>query len=212
MTPLLNVFPLAFTSHTGLLSVMRIWLVFVLSVAAVDAATVEPYGRLPLEFEPLGPGRFVARSGGVALSVSATQATAGSSGMELAGADPGARAVPEEMLPGKSHYLVGNDRRRWRTGVPHYARVRFREVYPGIDVVYYGNRSELEFDFVVAPGADPGRIQVALRGSGVELREPHIYQGSQTVAGHITRRGRRVTFELAAYDRSRPLVIDPVLT
>src|SRR5881409_3274613 len=130
---------------------MRNWLLLALSFAGLDAATLDHFARLPLAFEPLDRGQFVARSGAGALSLSATRATLGSHGIRLTGAKPAARAVPEEMLPGKSHYLIGNDPRQWRTNVPNYARVRFREVYPGIDVVYYGNRIELEFDFVIAP-------------------------------------------------------------
>ena len=75
-----------------------------------------------------------------------------------------------DRLPGYSNYLIGKDPAQWRTQVPHYAKVRYAEVYPGIDLVYYGNPQQLEYDFVVAPGADPGLIQLAFTGvEGLEI-------------------------------------------
>ncbi len=75
-----------------------------------------------------------------------------------------------DRLPGYSNYFIGKDPAHWRTRVPHYARVRYAEVYPGIDLVYYGNPQQLEYDFVVAPGADPGLIQLAFTGiDGLEI-------------------------------------------
>src|SRR5258706_8048694 len=131
--------------------------------------------------------------------------------MRLAGADLRARGVGEDPRPGKSHYFIGNDPRQWRINVPNYARIRYRNVYPGIDVLYYGSARDVEFDFVLAPGADPGRIQLVLSSPDLKLREPKIYQGERIVAGSAVRKHNRVTFELAAYDRSLPLVIDPVI-
>ena len=70
-----------------------------------------------------------------------------------------------EELPGKSHYLTGSDPKQWRRDIPNYARVAYRGVYPGIDLIYYGNQGRLEYDFVVAPGADPSRIRLRFRGA-----------------------------------------------
>jgi hypothetical protein len=99
-----------------------------------------------------------------------------------------------EEREGKANYFVGNDPRRWRTDVPTFAKVRCRSVYPGIDLVYHGHPRELEYDFVVAPGADPGRIRLrfdgaeavrlneaghlvmALEGAEVVHRTPRVYQ------------------------------------
>ncbi len=76
------------------------------------------------------------------------------------------RAEGLDRLPSVSHYFVGNNPKRWRTDVPHYGRVRYREVYPGIDVVYYHDASrQFEYDFLVKPGADPGRIDLAFEGA-----------------------------------------------
>jgi photosystem II stability/assembly factor-like uncharacterized protein len=132
--------------------------------------------------------------------------------MRLEGARPNAPAQPEQKLAGYTNYLLDHDPRRWRTHIPNYGRVRYHNVYPGIDVVYYGNPRELEFDFILAPGADPRRIQIALNNSDLQIRLPRIYQKGRTVEGRAIRHNNRVTFELASYDHSKPLVIDPVLS
>ena len=97
--------------------------------------------------------------------------------MSLVGANTGAEVTGAEELPGRSNYFIGNDPKQWRTNVPNYAKVRYKNVYPGVDLVYYGNQSgQLEYDFVVAPGADPAAIQLALSG-GLEAES-----GSQSQA------------------------------
>jgi hypothetical protein len=215
--------------------------------------------------------------------------------LRFVGANRGAKAVGLEQLPGRSNYFFGNDPAAWRTDVPHFAKVRYQEVYPGIDVVYYGkqsaagsqkseersgalsaDRAELEFDFVVAPGADPRAIRFALtpspspggrgwpggagegvriaangdliietQGGEVRFRKPVVYQeesgvrsqesdardqglrtkdhrkfieGSYSlreVANHqspIPNPQFEVAFELGPYDKTKPLIIDPVLS
>jgi hypothetical protein len=163
--------------------------------------------------------------------------------MRMVGAkpSPSIRAVGE--LPGKVNYFIGNDPGRWRTKVPTYARVRLEHVYPGIDVVYYSTQGRLEYDFVLAPGADPGAIGLAFEGAArvqvdpdgglmVEVRDrqirwhrPHVYQElngerKEVLAEYQLSRTRmngeagehaQVTFRVAAFDRTSPLVIDPVL-
>jgi hypothetical protein len=154
--------------------------------------------------------------------------------VELVKARADAEVEGLEELPGKTNYFVGPDARSWRSNVPGYAKVRSRGVYPGIDVVYYGNQKELEYDFVVAPGADPRRIRQRFRGARdlrlgadgslvvslpageVVQRAPRIYQetGStrRVVSGRWAIRGKlEAGFELGAYDRKAALVIDPVL-
>jgi uncharacterized protein (TIGR03437 family) len=155
--------------------------------------------------------------------------------MRLGGANETAKFEGLEVLPGRSHYLIGRDPRQWRTDVAHYGRVRYREVYPGIDLIYHGNQRQLEYDLVVAPGADPARIKLAfdgahqmkmdengdlvLRQSEVELRHhrPVIYQEvdgvRRIVEGQFVVKGKReIGFAIGAYDRNHPLVIDPVLS
>ncbi|HEY6343698.1 MAG TPA: SBBP repeat-containing protein [Bryobacteraceae bacterium] len=140
----------------------------------------------------------------------------------------------ENDLPGKINYLIGNDPARWHTGVPTFSEVHYRNVYRGIDLIYYGNRSRLEYDFVVAPGADPRSIRMEFEGvhqlavtrdgdlvakasgGAVKFRKPVIYQetqgGRKLVAGGFALTGERtVGFVLESYDRQKPLVIDPVL-
>ncbi|MDS4041290.1 MAG: SBBP repeat-containing protein, partial [Candidatus Competibacter sp.] len=146
--------------------------------------------------------------------------------------------VGQDALPGQSHYFRGNDPVRWQTHVPHYGKVAYRQVYPGIDWVLYGNPQRLEYDFVVAPGADPGLIrmrfdgaesmtlddqgQLALKVEGGEVLQPRpvIYQirdgERQSIAGgyvlgHDADGAPLVGFEVAAYDPDRPLIIDPTL-
>jgi hypothetical protein len=85
--------------------------------------------------------------------------------MKLVGADPSSQPTGRDKLHGKSNYFIGNDPAKWRTNVPNYAKVKYAGVYPGIDLVYYGNQRQLEFDFVVAPGADPRAIRLAIDGA-----------------------------------------------
>src|SRR5438309_2090984 len=89
--------------------------------------------------------------------------------MTFAGANPDLRVMGLEELPGKANYFIDNNPAKWRTNIPTYAKVQYREVYPGIDLVYYGNQRQLEYDFVVRPGADPSAI--ALRFMGADKLE-----------------------------------------
>lgn len=150
------------------------------------------------------------------------------------GGSTSAQFRTDERLGGARHVLHGADASTWRRHIPAYARVTYAEIYPGIDLVYYGARGELEYDWVLAPGADPARIRMevggvdqvmidergALRlrvaGHALSLPAPRIYQdtpaGRRAIAGGYTLRdGHQVGFWLGEYDTRRPLVIDPVL-
>jgi hypothetical protein len=149
------------------------------------------YRHLPLMFEP-NQGqtearvRFLARGSGYGLyltaheAVLALQHSAADSlhpalrtsvvSMKLVGATSTAEPSGDSQLPGKSNYFIGNDPTKWHRDIPQFARVRYRNVYPGIDLVYYGNQGRLEYDFEVAPGSDPR--QVALRFQGPENQSP----------------------------------------
>jgi hypothetical protein len=154
--------------------------------------------------------------------------------MRLEGANPEARIAGVDLLPGKVNYFIGNNPKDWRTDVPSYARVKYAGIYPGVDLVFYGNQRRLEYDFVVAPGADPKAIELSLTGaqklrvnsngnlvlnvSGgqLALQKPVVYQNVRgdrhEIQGRYVLAGnRRVTFAIANYDRSVPLIIDPVL-
>ncbi len=142
------------------------------------------YAQTPIYFEPnvgqiTDPVKFLARGPGYALFLTADEsvlvlhpARSGNepaavirTRLEGAARNPEPRLGGLEKLPSISNYLLGKDRAQWRTLVPHYRRVRYAEVYPGIDLVYYGNPQQLEHDFIVAPGADPAQIQLAISGA-----------------------------------------------
>jgi uncharacterized protein (TIGR03437 family) len=149
----------------------------------------------------------------------------------LVGGSGTAIAEGLEPRPGRLNYFVGSDPAKWVHDVPVYRRVRFTDVYPGIDLVHYERQGELEHDFVVAPGGDPGRIRLRFDGAnrmrrneagdllfeigGKVLRwsAPLIYQGGKVVDGaYEVRSGGEIGFRVGAYDRSRALVIDPVIS
>ncbi len=155
--------------------------------------------------------------------------------MKLLGASAKAEVRGLEELPGKSNYFIGNDPKKWRTNVASYAKVEYKEIYPGVDLVYYGNQRHLEHDFILAPGANPSGITLELKGAGklsidsqgdlvwatvggkVRLQKPVVYQevdgARREIAGSYALKGKhRVGFELGAYDASMRLVIDPVLS
>jgi Bacterial Ig-like domain (group 3)/MBG domain (YGX type)/Bacterial Ig-like domain (group 1)/Beta-propeller repeat len=157
--------------------------------------------------------------------------------MTLAGGTTKGRTVTatgEDQLPGKVNYFLGNDPTRWSTNLPTYAKVRYSGVYPGVDLVYYGNQHQLEYDFVVAPGSNPAliRLQFAaaqepridpdgnlvLDGANGEaiFHRPLFYQvkggHQQPVTGNFRRiAANTMGFALGSYDHTRPLIIDPVL-
>ncbi|HLK22064.1 MAG TPA: SBBP repeat-containing protein [Bryobacteraceae bacterium] len=140
----------------------------------------------------------------------------------------GARVVRAEGLdlqPGITSYFLGNDPGKWRSGVPHYARVRYRNVYPGIDVVYYHNHDgRLEYDFVVRPGADPGAIRLSynrpvradsngdLLIAGVRQKRARVFQDGREIRCDYAIAGTgAVSLALASYNRNEILTVDPVL-
>ncbi len=150
----------------------------------------------------------------------------------------GARTTPQvegaDELSVRSNYFIGNDPKKWRTDVRQYAKVKYTGVYPGIDLIYYGNQQELEYDFIVAPGASPSKIRLAFKGAEevsiddegelilrtgggeVRQRKPFIYQElageRREIEGRYAKTGKHeVGFEVGEYDATKPLVIDPVL-
>jgi hypothetical protein len=218
-----------------------------------DQQTESP--TLPLSFEAnqgqMDPAvKFVSRGDGYALFLTSDSAvfrlrssrpdwdTAVSSPslvwMKLAGASPRAAIEGAAALPGTVNYFIGNDPNKWITGATTYGKVSYRQIYQGIDLVYYGTQRQLEYDFVVAPGADPKRIALEFAGAKPTLgpqgslvltldggpplrfRKPVVYQmnGSKKrqVAGSYELAGGRVHFALGKYDHRRALVIDPVLS
>lgn len=191
---------------------------------------------VPLSFEPnLGqtdaPVKFLARAPGYTLLVTPREAVfAGRDGsverMQFAGTNPNPRIEGLDRLPGISNYFIGNDQTKWRTNIPNYARFELRDIYPGIDLVFYGKDGRLEYDWVIAPGADPKQIRVRWQTPGqitettdgdlilsvsLTQKKPVIMQNGKRVAGGYRLHGNQVRFEIAGYDSSKPLTIDPVV-
>ena len=148
----------------------------------------------------------------------------------LLGSEPAVHVAGQDLLPGTSNYFLGNDPRQWHTGILNYAKVRYPQVYPGIDLVYHGNEGQLENDFLLSAGSNPNLIRIGLAGvdglrldrSGnlvlkvdggeVQLRKPRAFQGkSEVPVGYALRASNEVGLRLGAYDRHQQLVIDPVL-
>lgn len=213
--------------------------------------------KRPISFE-LNRGQaaattdYLARGAGFSLQLSNTGATVELNRqkasqpparlkMQLANANLAAQAEGTQPLPGKVNYFHGNDPQHWRTGVPTFGAVKYAGVYPGIDLVWHGNQQQLEYDFIVAPGAVPTDIALTFEGVKTvriadngdlvlqtaqgELRQqaPVIWQdihgARQIVAGRYQIRqpqtathSAMVGFALEAYDTTQPLVIDPVLS
>jgi hypothetical protein len=216
-----------------------------------QAQVLSAFGKLPISFEPNqgqadGRVKFLAHGAGYGLYLAPKAAllsfpkrTNGAHGeaaieMQLTGANENSRLAGTDRQAAYSNYFIGNDPSHWLHNIPQFGRVRYQDIYPGIDLAFYGRQGRLEYDFDVNPGADPRKIELDFKGAnkvaiaangdlvlyldGRELRfeSPHVYQnserGEQTVAGYFVLRGdNRAGFEVGAYDRSRTLVIDPVL-
>jgi uncharacterized protein (TIGR03437 family) len=198
--------------------------------------------RLPLSFEriPGAKSPFVARGPGYMLAVKSDQAELYLPGsepirMRFPGARSNAPARTLEPRSGRINYVMGRDPGKWRAGVLQYGRVRFEQVYPGVDVVYYGKGGKLEYDLIVSPGADPSNIRLQFDGvdrlslstegslnlvkGGAEMKldKPVVYQatpnGRRAIAAEYVLTGSGgAGFKVGEYDPSEPLVIDPVLS
>jgi hypothetical protein len=205
------------------------------------------FGQVPLSFEANrgqagDSANYLARGPGYLLRLQATTASfqlrnradSAELRMRVLGGDPSAQAEELNELEGKVNYFIGSDPTRWRENIPTYGRVRYRDVYPGIDLVYYGNQRQLEYDFNVAPGEDAGAIKLRFEGADkvsvdangdllvalgeTILRQPKpiVYQevdGERlpVEGGYAVNGNGEVGFDIGDYDTARPLVIDPTL-
>jgi uncharacterized protein (TIGR03437 family) len=225
--------------------------------ALPNSATAANYGKLPLSLEPNqgqtdAQVRFVSRGNGYTIFLCPASATfalrrnanAVSTAesavvrMDLLGADLKTAMQPLDRLPGITNYLMGSTRRKWPTNLATYAKARAHNVYPGIDLIYYGTQGRLEYDFVVAPGAGLSQIRMKFAGatpvvdasgdlvlplagkggqSDIRFHRPVLYQLTnrvrQPVSGGfiIAAKSHEVSFQAGSYDHGRQLVIDPVL-
>jgi Beta-propeller repeat len=154
--------------------------------------------------------------------------------MHFVGANPAAEIAGTNQLPGMTNYFIGNDPKKWHTDIPSYEAVRYQGIYPGVDLLFYGRQQRLEYDFIVAPDADPnaialrisgarklelnsqGDVLMSVAGGKVALQKPVVYQEvngqRREIAGNYTiASDHQIRFAVAAYDRTQPLTIDPVL-
>jgi len=223
---------------------------------APSAHQLAQYAQLPMSFE-LNQGqtdsrvKFLARGLGYTLflasdeAVLALRANAASSAgkeekqavlrLKLVGAERETGVLGEEPLPGQSNYFVGNDPRLWRSHIPTYAKVRYHNVFRGVDLVYYGRQGQLEHDFVVAPGSETSPIRIGFEGARemrvdgkgdlvlavgegeVRFHQPEAYQWERGIRHQVAVRyevqgAREIGFKVGNYDRSQSLIIDPVLS
>ena len=242
----------------GMMRQMPAWGITTTNKASGEPGVREAYHHLPLSFEANqgqveASVKYVSRGNGYSLFLTPVEAVLALRG----GASPtsmaalrmqfvNGQATPNklmglETLPGKVNYFLGDDPAQWQTNVPTYAKVKYEAVYPGVDLMYYGDQQQLEFDFVVAPGADPKIIALGFQGidhlevdaqadlilsvtgEQIRMRKPLIYQEVSGMRREV--RGGyvllsppagsdalpQVGFQVGAYDPDRPLVIDPVL-
>jgi Abnormal spindle-like microcephaly-assoc'd, ASPM-SPD-2-Hydin/Beta-propeller repeat len=212
-------------------------------VRPATSASAESRPQLPLSFEEnvgqTDPGvKFIARAGAYTAYFSRTDVVLTLSSevvrIGLRGAALTASVEPAQPESGVSNYLIGNDPKRWYRNIRHFGEVRYAGVYRGVDLVYHGNQTQLEQDFVLAAGADAKQIQlritgarnmsitpagdlrIATRNGNLVLRRPIAYQelnGQRTlVAADFTLCSRNtVRVRVAGYDHTRPLIVDPVL-
>ncbi|MGA2077440.1 MAG: SBBP repeat-containing protein [Terriglobia bacterium] len=221
------------------------------------------YGALPMSFEvnqgQADPSvRFVARGRGYSILLSPVEATLALESsqpdrrfpektqpkpstrvlsMKIEGANPSAAASALDRLPGVSNYFIGNDPSRWHTNIPTYKKVQFDQIRPGVDLVYYGNQRQLEYDFVLSPGVAPQSLGLSFEGSTAAIgshgdlvfsstdgqmtfHRPVAYQTDKSdpakkhylPASYVLRGHNRVGFKVAHYDHRQPLIIDPSLS
>src|SRR2546421_7047849 len=180
--------------------------------------------------------KFLARAGKSELLLTARSITVQSRksfGVQFVAANTATAPQGIDILPGQRNYIVGNDPTKWRTDVPTFRKIIYEDIYRGIDLTFYGNQSEFEYDFVVKPGGDPHAIRLGIEGVRPRVstngdlilkrgddeliqRKPIIYQDingeRRLIDGHYSlRRKREVAIEISEYDTGKPLVIDPTL-
>jgi hypothetical protein len=219
--------------------------VLVLAALAAGAQSAVRFGGLPLYFEANTPAHFLARGNDAQLSISPPGAQLllrGSAGaparaleLQFTGASPQAQIRGDSELPGKVNYFTGANPAQWHAAVPIFAKVRVDEIYPGVNLVYYGNSRQIEYDLTVAAGASPdlialhfdgadeiatnGNGELVLKLGGCELIQPKavFYQMAgnrrmEIAGGYKILDSHTVAFAIGSYNHALPLVIDPILS
>jgi len=227
---------------------LGVWVILQLAVGAVSAQTRFDFGSLPLWFEAgqggMVPGEYTARGRDSQITISRDGAqfvlgrsgqTAETARMQFVGASAGAAIAGGAEMPARINYLSGNDPSNWRSGLAAFGQVRVSGLYPGINLVYYGNQQRLEYDFDLAPGARPesvvirfagtqkvlvngqGELVVQLAGRNIIQHQPVAYQiigdtRQPVKVGYKMLEADTVAFAVSHYDARLPLVIDPVIS
>ncbi len=215
-----------------------------LAVVSLTAQNASQFGNLPLWFETGQPGQFTAHAsdseftilpGGAEFTLTKNHGTTAVCQLQFVGANPAAKISGDRQLAGKINYFLGSDPGQWQPNVPTFAQVRVADIYPGVNVVYYGNREKLEYDFNLAAGVSPSVIALHFAGaekisvnhdgalaihfkSGDVIQHPPVAyqtigdQRREVAASYKILDAHTATFALGDYNRNEPLVIDPVLT
>ena len=216
------------------------------SVLSAQQRPTSSYGKAPLAFErnagqTATQVKYLSRGKDYSLFLTPNEATfalrKNKEGavvkMQLLGSNPNAKETAFGKLPGTTNYFIGKDKSQWRTGVANYSKVGFSGVYKGVDVVYYGNQKNLEYDFIVQPNASPSSIRLKFAGAkrvtsskggtlsldmgngSLEWHAPVAYQELEgkrvPVSAKYLLKGTEVAFAVGSYDTTKPLVIDPEL-
>ncbi|HSY73963.1 MAG TPA: SBBP repeat-containing protein, partial [Dongiaceae bacterium] len=213
------------------------------AVISASARTATALGDMPLFFEANSSGQFSARGSDSQFLISPVQSEiilrkneseTATVQMRLVGANPSAQICGDGEMPGKINYLTGNNPAQWRSGVPIFSKVCVGEIYPGINLVYYGKQKRLEYDFNIAPGANPDSILIRFAGADKisintqgelvlkvgdsEIRQPApvVYQMAggehkEIGGGYKMVDANTITFAVGNYDRALPLIIDPTI-
>ena len=193
------------------------------TTSPADASLAQARDRRPSRVSPVRQLERASREGKSAVLA-----------IDLVGAATNPTIVGEEALSTKVNYFIGRDPSKWRRNVPTYSKIRYRNVYPGIDLIYYGNNHRVEYDFDLAPGADAANIQFSVKGadglsvdsegnlvlakaaSELRFQTPMLYQEIKGIRArvpgkYVLRDSTHIGFEVGTYDATKPLVIDPVL-
>ncbi len=213
-------------------SAREFWILNIAGLVALASYAAPAVPRFTAGFSSSpDASRYFTQGPGYSLELSRDGAAFKTVRMRWLGANANPAIEGVESMSGPVSYFVGNDPKRWRTGVRRYAAVKYSNVYPGIDLLFHTRNGVLEYDWMVAPGADPKQIQLEftgasevratsdgdllIRAGGEEIRQPKpgIFQSDRKIAGgYVVLPGNRVSFVVGRYDRRRPLTIDPVLS